>query len=144
MTYKQRVAVLVTFAVIVCWGAGAAPAGKPATRPATRPSAPERRAPQDEAEAPADEAEYIEYRASAELGHITLSNGAVRGESRVKHLRHHADELAKKGIFPCTDEKRPRVHRRREKMGGRTIDTAVIIHPPTGQGDGGEYWTQRL
>ena len=146
MSRNKTAAVLLIFAAFACCGAGAGRAEKPATRPATRPAPPERREPHAEAEpeSPDDEAEYIEYRASPELGHITLSNGAVRGESRVKHLRDHADELAKKGIFPCTDEKRPRVHRRREKMGGRTIDTTVLIQPPAGEGDGGEYWTQRL
>ena len=139
MKWRYIVPVLVILAAFTCPALSAAPGRKPGTQPAP----PDRR-PQAEAGAEEHEAEYIEYRASAELGHITISNGAVRGEARVKHLRGQADELAKKGIFPCADEKRPRVHRRREKMGGRTIDTMVVIQPPTGEGDGGEYWTQRL
>jgi hypothetical protein len=140
MKWRHVFAVLVTLAIVACPTFSAPPTRKPATQPAP----PERRAPQADVESDGDEAEYIEYRASPELGHITISNGAVRGERPVKHLRERADELAKKGIFPCTDEKRPRVHRRREKMGGRTIDSTVVIQPPTGEGDGGEYWTQRL
>jgi hypothetical protein len=139
MKWRPIIAVLVT---LVAFAAPAHSTG-PGRKPATRPAPPDQR-PQADAGAEEHEAEYIEYRASAELGHITISNGSVRGEVRVKHLSSRADELAKKGIFPCTDEKRPRVHRRREKMGGRTIDTAIIIRPPTGEGDDGEYWTQRL
>src|SRR5215212_7803368 len=135
MPYKQPVAVLTSLAALLCCQAAAPvekPATRPVTRPVTRPATPERRAPQAEADAEEHEAEYIEYRSSPELGHITIANGSVRGEAR-----------AKKGIFPCTDEKRPHVHRRREKMGGRSIDTTVIIQPPTGEGDDGEYGTQR-
>jgi hypothetical protein len=129
--------------VLILAFASPALAAGPSRQPATQP-APPQRGPQAEVAAEEHEAEYIEYRSSADLGHITISNGSVRGEARVKHLAAHADELAKKGIFPCTDVKRPRVHRRREKMGGRAIDTTVIIQPPTEEGDGGEYWTQRL
>jgi len=123
--------------------AGPALSAGPGPKPATQPAPPDQR-PKAQVGAEEHEAEYIEYRSSPELGHITISNGSVRGEARVKHLSGRADELAKKGIFPCTDEKRPQVHRRREKMGGRTIDTTIIIRPPTGEGDEGEYWTQRL
>jgi hypothetical protein len=134
-----------TFPALVILAAFASPAlaAGPGRKPATQPAPPATR-PQAEAGAEEHEAEYIEYRASADLGHITISNGSVRGEARVKHLAAHADDLAKKGIFPCTDEKRPHVHRRREKMGGRSIDTTIIIQPPTGEGEDGEYWSQRL
>ena len=72
----------------------------------------------DDAPAPADRdepaepeewvAEYVEYRCLPELGHITISDGVVRGRRSVEYLRTRGKELAARGIFHCTDDTRRR------------------------------------
>src|SRR4051812_32183023 len=95
------------FAVFVMGCASPAPAAQASTAPtqpapSTRPST----------EPASESAEYIEYRSQPELGVITIANGSVRGERSVKRLTDRADELAKAGVFACTDEAKRRVHRR--------------------------------
>jgi hypothetical protein len=81
---------------------------------------------------PAEEwvAEYVEYRCLPELGHITISDGIVRGRKPVEYLRSHGKELAARGIFPCTDEQRRRSYRRTDVLGGHKFETLVVIAPP--------------
>jgi hypothetical protein len=88
--------------------------------------------------------EYIEYRAQPELGRITISDCAVRGQRPVDYLVKHTDELEKKGIFPCTDDTKRHVYRRSETLGERKVDTLVVVSPPTGDGDDAAPGTQRL
>lgn len=78
------------------------------------------------------------------VGQIIFSDNAVRGPERVKYLKEHASALAEKGIYACADEARRHVYRRSEKIGDRKIDSAVVINPPTHEGDNGEYFTGRL
>ncbi len=63
-------------------------------------------------------AEYVEYRCLPELGHITIFDGIVRGRRPVQYLRSHEKALAERGIFPCTDELRPRTYRRTDELAG--------------------------
>jgi hypothetical protein len=93
--------------------------------------------------APAEEwvAEYVEYRCVPELGHITISDGIVRGRRAVEYLRSHGKELAARGIFPCTDEQRRRSYRRTDVLGGHRFETLVVIAPPDGRD---EDWTRRV
>ena len=79
--------------------------------------------------------EYIEYRAQPELGRLTIADCAVRGQRPVEYLTRHADELEKKGIFACTDDKQRHIYRRTEKIGERKIDTLIVVSPPAGDGD---------
>ena len=86
-------------------------------------------------------AEYIEYRCIPQLGHITISDGIVRGRRSVEYLRAHEKELAARGIFPCTDEERRRRYRRTDEMAGRRFETFLSILPPAEEnGD----WTRRV
>ena len=112
----------------------AAPSTQPPT-PSTPPAATQPSAPGDEV------AEYIEYRCMPELGHITISDGVVRGRKPVEYLRSHGTELAVRGIFPCTDAQRRRTYRRTEVLGGHKFDTLVVIVPPA-EKDGD--WTRRV
>ena len=86
-------------------------------------------------------AEYVEYRCVPELGHITISDGIVRRRKPVQYLRSHAKELAARGIFPCTDERRRRSYRRTEQLGGHRFETLVVIVPPA---DEESDWTRRV
>ena len=107
-----------------------APAPPPATSPpATQPS-------DDETVA-----EYVEYRSMPELGHITISDGVVRGRKPVQYLRSHGKDLAARGIFPCTDEQRRRTYRRTDEMGGHKFETLVVILPPV---DDESDWTRHV
>lgn len=86
-------------------------------------------------------AEYVEYRSMPELGHITISDGIVRGRKPVEHLRSHGKELAARGIFPCADAERRRTYRRTDRVGGHTFETLVLITPLVGED---EAWTRRV
>ena len=59
-------------------------------------------APQEESEP--SSAEFIEYRSLPELGQITITDGVVRGAKSVARLEGRAAQLAKHGIFACTDD----------------------------------------
>ena len=108
----------------------AAPSPTPPPPPATQPSQGEDTV-----------AEYVEYRCVPELGHITVSDGIVRGRKPVQYLRSHGKELAARGIFPCTDERRRRSYRRAEELGGHKFETLVVIVPPA---DEESDWTRRV
>lgn len=110
------------------------PSTKPPT-PSTPPAATQPAAPGEEI------AEYIEYRCMPELGHITISDGIVRGRKPVEYLRSHGKELAARGIFPCIDEQRRRTYRRTDVLGGHKFDTLVLIVPPV---DKDADWTRRV
>lgn len=103
--------------------------------PATPPDATQPAAPGGEV------AEYIEYRCMPELGHITISDGVVRGRKPVEYLRSRGKELAARGIFPCTDEVRRRTYRRTDVLAGHKFDTLVVIVPPAGKE---ADWTRRV
>jgi hypothetical protein len=104
----------------------AAPSHKPESPPPPEPPPPTQ---------PSEEtvAEYVEYRCQPELGHITISDGVVRGRNPVKYLRSHGKELAARGIFACTDEQRRRSYRRADEMAGHKFETLVVIMPPADQ-----------
>jgi hypothetical protein len=119
-----------------------APPHKPSDppKPATpAPEAPAEPAPKDE-EPEEWVAEYVEYRCMPELGHITISDGVVRGKKPVEYLRSHGKELAARGIFPCTGKRRG-AYRRTDEVGGHTFETLVVITPPK---DKDEDWTRRV
>lgn len=97
--------------------------------------------PREEAKPQAAVAEYVEYRCVPELGHITISDGIVRGRKPVEYLRTHAKELAARGIFPCTDAQRRRSYRRIDAMAGHRFETLVVIVPPS---DEDSDWTRRV
>ena len=107
-----------------------------ATQPqdAPDPSAPRNEQPEEWV------AEYVEYRCMPELGHITISDGIVRGRKPVEYLRGHGGELAARGIFACTDSSRRRNYRRTDKVGGHTFETLVLITPADEEG----VWTRRV
>jgi hypothetical protein len=86
-------------------------------------------------------AEYVEYRCMPELGHITISDGIVRGRKPVQYLRSHGKELAARGIFPCTDEQVRRSYRRVDEMAGHKFETLVVIMPPA---DEESDWKRRV
>ena len=86
-------------------------------------------------------AEYVEYRCQPDLGHITVSDGVVRGRRSVEYLRSHTKELAARGIFPCTDEQRRRSYRRTDEVAGHQFETLVVIAPPADK-DGD--WKRRV
>lgn len=86
-------------------------------------------------------AEYVEYRCMPDLGHITVSDGIVRGRKPVEYLRGHGKELAARGIFPCTDTARRRSYRRTDKVAGLTFETLVTITPPA---DEEGAWSRRV
>ena len=115
----------------------AAPSQRPAPSPPPTPPVPETWPSR------ADDmvAEYVEYRCVPELGHITISDGIVRGRKPVQYLRSHAKELAARGIFPCTDERRRRSYRRTDEMAGHKFETLVVIMPPA---DEESDWTRRV
>ena len=118
----------------------AMPQARVAHRPAPQPEPPPHEAPQPEA--PREwVAEYVEYRCMPELGHITVSDGIVRGRKPVEYLRSHGRELAARGIFPCTDTARRRSYRRTDKVAGRTFETLVTITPPA---DEDRAWSRRV
>jgi len=108
---------------------------KPAEPPARAPADP---AP-DEDQPEEWVAEYVEYRCMPELGHITISDGVVRGKKPVEYLRSHEKELAARGIFPCAGKRR-RAYRRTDEVGGHKFETLVVILPPK---DKDEDWTRR-
>jgi len=116
---------------------------KPSDTP--RPAEPPAEAPADPApdEDQPEEwvAEYVEYRCMPELGHITISDGVVRGKKPVEYLRSHEKELAARGIFPCTDKQRRRTFRRTDEVAGHTFETLVAILPPK---DKEEDWIRRV
>jgi len=130
----------------------AAPAQSPSTRPATkRPGEPTPPGKPDPADKPDDArpagpptGEYIEYRSQPELGRVTIADCAVRGQRPLDYLTKHADELEKKGIFPCTDDKQRHIYRRTETVAERKIDTLVVVSPATGDGDDEVPGTQHL
>jgi hypothetical protein len=115
---------------------------KPSDTP--RPAEPPAEAPADPApdEDQPEEwvAEYVEYRCMPELGHITISDGVVRGKKPVEYLRSHEKELAARGIFPCAGKRR-RAYRRTDEVGGHKFETLVVILPPK---DKDEDWTRRV
>jgi hypothetical protein len=116
------------------------PAPPPAAKPADPPAEPAPdAAPQEQPEEWA--AEYVEYRCMPELGHITISDGVVRGRKPVEYLRSHGKELSARGIFPCTDKQRRRSYRRTDEVGGHTFETLVVILPPK---DKDEDWIRRV
>lgn len=86
-------------------------------------------------------AEFVEYRALPELGQITISDGVVRGRKPVEYLRSHANKLAARGIFGCTDRERRRTFRRVDELAGRKFETLIVIAPPAD--DDGD-WTRRV
>ena len=96
-------------------------------------------APEEEAEPPS--AEFIEYRSLPELGQITITDGVVRGAKSVARLQDRAAQLAKHGIFGCTDAEKPHVYRRTDEMDGRKIETTVVINPPE---DEDSDWTRHV
>jgi len=96
-------------------------------------------APQEESEP--SSAEFIEYRSLPELGQITITDGVVRGAKSVARLEGRAAQLAKHGIFACTDEEKPHVYRRTDEMDGRRIETTVVINPPE---DEESDWTRHV
>jgi hypothetical protein len=113
---------------------------KPAPPPAARPAEPPPETkPEEEPEEWA--AEYVEYRCMPELGHITISDGMVRGRKPVEYLRSHGKELAARGIFPCTDKQKRRTYRRSDEVGGHTFETLVVILPPKEKDDD---WVRRV
>jgi hypothetical protein len=126
------ISLLLTLALLL-----AAPSVKPPAKPEPAPAEPPAAAP------PADDnvAEYVEYRAIPELGLISVSDGIVRGRKPVSYLRSHIKDLAVRGIFPCTDEKRRRSYHRKEELAGHTFETLVVIQPPA---DADGDWTRRL
>lgn len=115
----------------------AAPLTKPPAAPAEPPAQPPASKPSTDDTA----AEYVEYRSIPELGLISVSDGVVRGRKPVAYLRSHVRELATRGIFPCTDEKRRRSYHRKEELSGHTFETLVVIAPPE---DADGDWTRRL
>jgi len=139
-----RVVVFQVVALVCLTG----PACDASTRPAAQQHAPST---QPEASGPGEESaqaerdgEYFECRALPELGQIIFSDNPVRGPTRVKYLKQHKSELAKKGIYACADESKREVHHETHKIGGRTIESAVVIEPPTHKGDNGDVFTGRL
>ena len=86
-------------------------------------------------------AEFVEYRFLPDLGQIVISDGLVRGAKAVARLKTRGDELAKRGIFPCVDEDKPRLYRRADELDGRKIETVVLIKPPA---DEDSDWTRHV
>lgn len=118
-------------------GSRLAPRSNP-TEPAT-PGSP------DDAPAPPDkDGEYFECRALPELGEIIFTDNSVRGAKPVQYMKEHASKLAEKGMYVCADESKRRVYHNSEKIGDRSIESAIIIDPPTRKGDNGDYFTGRL
>lgn len=145
---------LVAGVAVLCLGCLGPPAqaqkvNPPAARPpsvnppSTKPS-PKQSAGPSTSPSEASSGEYIEYRSQPELGRITISDCAVRGPRSAEYLTRHADELAKRGVFACTDDAKPRVYTRREKVAGWAIDTLVVIYPPRGEGEDAASGSQRL
>jgi hypothetical protein len=93
---------------------------------------------------PEKDGEFIEYRYLPELGQIIFTDNSVRGAKHVAYLKDHADELAKKGIYACSDETRRHVYRQSQTVGDRKIESAIVIDPPTREGEDGDYFTARL
>jgi hypothetical protein len=113
--------------------------------PQTAPSQPETPGSPEGSPAPPDkDGEFFECRSLPELGQIIFSDNAVRGAKRAQYLKAHASLLAEKGIYACADENKRHVYHRSEKIGERTIESAVVIDPPTHEGDNGDYFTGRL
>jgi len=141
--------VLAQFVALVCM---ICPACDASTRliaqkqnPQTAPIQPD--SPGSSAEAPAPpekDGEFFECRYLPELGQVIFSDNAVRGVKRVKYLKEHASLLADKGIYACADEAKRHVYHQTRKIGDRTIESAVVIDPPTHEGDNGDYFTGRL
>jgi hypothetical protein len=115
----------------------AAPSHKPAPSPTPAPPP----AATQPSQAEETVAEYVEYRCVPDLGHITISDGIVRGRKPVQYLRSHVKELSARGIFPCTDEQRRRSYRRTDEMAGHKFETLVVIVPPA---DEESDWTRRV
>jgi hypothetical protein len=142
-------AILAQIVAIVCM---ACPACDAATilvaqkrAPQTVPAQPESPGSPGESPVPPDkDGEFFECRSLPDLGQITFTDNAVRGAKRVQYLKEHASALAEKGIYACADEAKRHVYRTSEKVGDRTIESAVIIDPPTNEGDNGDYFTGRL
>lgn len=112
--------------------------------PAGTPKDAPKKSPTTAPAAPAKDGEFIEYRYLPEVGQILFTDNSVRGAKRVEYLKQHADELAKKGIYACSDESRRHVYRQTETVGERKIESAVVIYPPTHEGEDGDYFTARL
>ena len=113
--------------------------------PQTAPAQPETPGSPEEQPAPPDrDGEFFECRSLPELGQIIFSDNAVRGVKQVKYLKSHASVLAEKGIYACADEAKRHVYHHSQKIGERTIESAVVIDPPTHEGDNGDYFTGRL
>jgi hypothetical protein len=110
--------------------------------PVTQPQAPG--SPDDAPDPPDKDGEFFECRALPELGQVIFSDNAVRGVKRVQYLKDHASALAEKGIYACADEAKRHVYHKSQKVGERTIESAVVITPPTHEGDNGDYFTARL
>jgi hypothetical protein len=131
-----------------CAGPAEAPAAKAAPKKPGDPAEPDKpgpsEKPDDSRAAGPPAGEYIEYRAQPEFGRITIADCAVRGQRPVDYLTRHADELEKKGIFACTDDKQRHIYRRTETVGERKIDTFIIVSPPAGDGDDAVPGTQQL
>jgi hypothetical protein len=89
-------------------------------------------------------AQYIEYKCVPELGQINITDCSVRGEKSVKYLQDHAKDLAARGIYPCTDDGEQHCYPNSSKVAGHTVESVIVIDPPTGEGENGQYWTQRL
>ena len=94
--------------------------------------------------APAKDGEYIEYHYLPELGQVVFSDNAVRGVKSVQSMKEHASALAEKGIYAFADESKRHVYRQSQKSGERTIESAIVIDPPTHEGDNGDFFTARL
>jgi len=125
------------------------PACDAATRPVAQKHSPQTQpetpgSPEEPPASPDKDGEFFECRSFPELGQIIFSDNAVRGVKRVKYLKEHASLLAEKGIYPCADEAKRHVYHKSDKIGGRTIESAVVIDPPTHEGDNGDYFTGRL
>ena len=148
---RKRFSTLLTLlvgVVVLCLGCAAwgqkpkapAPAKPPSTSPpSTKPSPKPSTGP-----AEASSGEYIEYRSQPELGRITISDCAVRGAKSTEYLTRHAEELANRGVFACTDDAKPHAYVRREKVAGWAVDTLVVVYPPRGEGDDAVPGSQRL
>jgi hypothetical protein len=131
-----------------CAAPGESPSTKPAAKKPGESTAPGKPGPSGQPDgARATDAaagEYIEYRSQPELGRVTIADCAVRGQRPLDYLTKHADELEKRGIFACTDDKQRHIYRRTETVAERKIDTLVVVSPPTGDGDDEVPGTQQL
>jgi hypothetical protein len=121
-----------------------------ATRPVPEKHAPETAPSQPPDEPPGEPAasdkdgEYIEYRYLPELGQLVYSDNTVRGVKSVHNLKVHASLLADRGIYAFADESNRHVYRQSQKVAQRTVESAVVIDPPSREGGDGDNFTARL